>query len=388
MKNTFLKLVETCARLVVPSGHQRKASIERFPERLLIAKAAGLGDGVLVRALLVSLKLKHPSLELGLLVCPPTREILSCGIDARVHFFDPQHAGAASILRTVCEIRQRRYDAALDFEQGTVLSPALAMAARIPIRIGGYLAGATSARAALLTHSVEFRETDSMLASFLRLTRVLDPEMVVADDHLAVPCEVAARRRADEILERDTQRGHGHLVVFHLGPLGWGEYRRWPIERFVELADRMRAADSRLVIILTGTRSEGCLGQEFSVKYIGTTLNLCGQCSVEETAALLERCDLVVSSDTGVMHLGAAMGTPTVGLFGPNTPRHWAPFGPRARHVYPTKLPCSPCINNYRNIRPRECSYSVRSRCMIDIEVADVLAAASRVVHDEWLGTC
>jgi lipopolysaccharide heptosyltransferase II len=91
-----------------------------------------------------------------------------------------------------------------------------------------------------------------------------------------------------------------------------------------------------------------------------------------------------VSNDTGIMHLGAAIGVPTVGLFGPNTPRHWAPIGRRATYVYDTTVSCSPCIDNYRNRLPLACTNIVKSRCMYDISVASVLAAIKQVT-DDWM---
>ena len=86
------------------------------------------------------------------------------------------------------------------------------------------------------------------------------------------------------------------------------------------------------------------------------------------------------------MHLAAAMGTPTVGLFGPNSPRYWAPIGPRATFVYDTKVACSPCLNLYANRWPLECANPEKSRCMLDIGVDSVLNAARRVITDAWLG--
>ena len=100
---------------------------------------------------------------------------------------------------------------------------------------------------------------------------------------------------------------------------------------------------------------------------------------------MLRRCGLLVSNDTGIMHLGAAIGVPTVGLFGPNTPRHWAPIGPRATYVYDTAAPCSPCINNYINRMPSVCVNAEKSRCMKDISVASVLTAVTRVVAPDWI---
>ncbi|MGH7931553.1 MAG: glycosyltransferase family 9 protein, partial [Candidatus Binataceae bacterium] len=96
-------------------------------------------------------------------------------------------------------------------------------------------------------------------------------------------------------------------------------------------------------------------------------------------------CSLLVSNDTGIMHLGAALGTPTVGLFGPNSPRYWAPLGPRATYVYDTRLPCSPCLNLYADRWPLNCTHPEKGRCMLDITVDSVMMAAKRVILGNWL---
>jgi ADP-heptose:LPS heptosyltransferase len=163
------------------------------------------------------------------------------------------------------------------------------------------------------------------------------------------------------------------------------DFRRWQIERFVRLAEELRGRIPRLRVLLTGTETEKELIERFAREYSGQCIDASSLCSIERTIGVLGRCDLLVSNDTGIMHLGAAMGLPTVGLFGPNTPRHWAPIGPRSTYVYDTDVPCSPCIDNYRNRLPTACANAVKSRCMYDISVDSVLAAVTRVVAHDWM---
>jgi heptosyltransferase-2 len=163
-------------------------------------------------------------------------------------------------------------------------------------------------------------------------------------------------------------------------------FRSWTVFRFLALAERLRARCPVLSIILTGCGKERRLAEEFATGYSGTAVIACDLGPLERTAALLRRCDLLVSNDTGVMHLGAAMGTPTVGLFGPNTPRHWQPTGPRATYVYATKEICSPCIDNYHGAAPSKCVNQQQGRCMLDIEVDAVLDAIERVAADKFSG--
>jgi heptosyltransferase-2 len=176
------------------------------------------------------------------------------------------------------------------------------------------------------------------------------------------------------------------MVALHLGSANNTTFRRWPVSRFIELATRIQTYVPHLLVVLTGTPAERSLVEEFAGGFRGRCADATGLGSVHATALLLERCDLLVSNDTGVMHFGAALGTPTVGLFGPSTPAHWGPFGIRATNVFQTRVTCSPCMNSFRGVYPLACSNPEYQRCMLDIEPAHVIEAARRVVTDNWLG--
>ncbi len=139
-----------------------------------------------------------------------------------------------------------------------------------------------------------------------------------------------------------------------------------------------------MTILLTGRGEEREIIEEFSQSYSGYSIDVAGFTSISEVAAMLQRCDLLVANDCGIMHLGAAMGTPTVGLFGPNTPIQWAPRGPRVSFVYPHDIRCSPCIRNYRGPAPSSCANPVQQQCLLAISVDEVLKAA-RQVTEQWL---
>jgi ADP-heptose:LPS heptosyltransferase len=134
-----------------------------------------------------------------------------------------------------------------------------------------------------------------------------------------------------------------------------------------------------MTVLLTGRGEESGLIGEFSRSYAGRSIDVSGFESVSEIAAILRRCDLVISNDSGIMHLGAAMGAPTVGLFGPSTPQQWAPRGPRASFVCARGIPCSPCMRVYRGPAPTACANPIQLQCLLAIDVDEVLQAVQRV---------
>jgi heptosyltransferase-2 len=222
-----------------------------------------------------------------------------------------------------------------------------------------------------------------MWQSFVHLAQMIDPGLSDSVTPVPLNCGEEAEAWALDWLGRHVRRQPA--IALHLGSQDL-EFRRWPLDRFVQFAERIRSLELEPSIVLTGTAPERPLIRAFIDQYSGHAVDASESGSLAKTAALLRRCNLLVSNDTGIMHLAAAMGTPTVGLFGPNSPRYWAPIGSRATYVYQTKVACSPCLNLYANRWPLECANPVKSRCMLDIEVDSVLNAARRVITSPWLG--
>jgi ADP-heptose:LPS heptosyltransferase len=214
----------------------------------------------------------------------------------------------------------------------------------------------------------------------------IDRDFPTTAPRLSLPSDATVTGGVDQWLRQQGATAQTRVVALHLGCADHADYKRWPVSRFIELADRIRTCVPSLLVILTGTPTERSLIDEFSGGFRGHCADATVLGSVHATALVLERCALLVSNDTGVMHLGAALGTPTVGLFGATNPAHWAPVGTRATYVYPTRVSCSPCLDSYRGVNPLACRNLEYQRCMLDIEPAHVIEAARRVVTDGWLG--
>jgi heptosyltransferase-1 len=131
--------------------------------------------------------------------------------------------------------------------------------------------------------------------------------------------------------------------------------KRWPVEYFTELV-RLLAKnfpDARFAIL--GDGKDKSLGEIISRAAPERCLNLCGQTSLPEMVEWLRLCDLLVTNDTGPMHVAAALGRPLVALFGPTDPRRTGPYG-HLENVLRIDLPCSPCLKSRcRYKKPFEC---------------------------------
>jgi heptosyltransferase-2 len=350
--------------------------------RFLIVKVNGMGDAVMIRSIIEHLRRRRPEIEIGVLVGRATSEVMSSGADFRVHEFGGFKALFA-LLRMLLAIRGCRYHAILNFEQDFPRLNLALMSVGAPVRLGFAPAGDPS-KTAFLTRWMRFQPEHSMWQSFLALAQLIEPQISDVLSTLPLRCSAQAEASVADWWT-SSLAGRRPVVAIHPGSY-YMEYKRWPLERFIQLAELLRVEAPDLAIVLTGTPPERPLIREFIARYSGFAVDASVLGSVDKVAPVLRRCDLLVSNDTGVMHLGAAMATPTVGLFGPVSPTQWGPVGPRVATVYQTSVPCSPCVNTYAGVRPLECFNPDKTRCMRDIEVSSVVSAARSVIAGNWLG--
>ncbi len=145
------------------------------------------------------------------------------------------------------------------------------------------------------------------------------------------------------------------LIVVHPGSGDHFPGRRWSPQRFGQLAKRLaRSTGAR--VVLTGLDAEAELIREV-LQALGSTasLNLCGQLETRALVALLAEADLLLTNDTGPLHLADALGTRSVALYGPNTPHRYGPRTVGSRAVF-ADLPCSPCLDD-RSMKRSSCRH-------------------------------
>lgn len=125
----------------------------------------------------------------------------------------------------------------------------------------------------------------------------------------------------------------------------FGEAKRWPTERFIRTVELLRKEknDSEIEIIIVGSPAEQELGESIAEAIDHPRENLAGKTTIGELIEHLQTCHIVVSNDTGTMHLAAALGIPTVAIFGSTSPELTSPIGSIHR-VIREKVECSPCF--------------------------------------------
>ncbi|MHB8620690.1 MAG: glycosyltransferase family 9 protein [Chloroflexota bacterium] len=147
----------------------------------------------------------------------------------------------------------------------------------------------------------------------------------------------AARDRATALLPE------GKWIAMHPGGGTYSLARRWMPGGFGAVADELAERWGASVVLL-GTDVDRAAADRFLAGANCRVLDLVGRCDIQQTGAVLERCELLVSNDSGVVHMAAAVGTPVVAVFGPSNARAWGPYPPERHRVVRTSLPCSPCF--------------------------------------------
>jgi heptosyltransferase-2 len=280
--------------------------------------------------------------------------------------------GLRSFFRQVRAWRKGRFDLAVlltnSFESALV-----AALARIPMRIG-YTA---DRRAGLLTHPIdlpEWRSTKHEIFYYLKIIAGLEwiftRQQTFLDVQPDASLEVSEVRKdeARYLLKRQGVAEDRPLIALCPGSIN-SRAKRWPAESFAVLADR--CVDTlQAQILLVGSKEELEVSRQVADRMHNKPIVLTGQTHIAEVVAVLSITDLLITNDTGPAHIAAALGRPTLVIFGPTNPLTTRPFSPFAEIIrHPPD--CAPCML-------RDCP--IDHRCMTAITPDDVFARAREML--------
>lgn len=262
-------------------------------------------------------------------------------------------------FREYLRLRSRRFDLAILFPN-SFESALMALTAAIPHRIGYR----RDFRSLLLTRSIDSGDRHRLhrIDYYMRLLTLLGLE----EGERIFPFHISGEeeKAAENLLAEQGISPDEPMAGIHFGA-AFGTAKAWPPERYAELCDRL-ADRLRLRVAVFGGPGELPLLSRFLGSLRSKPAIWVGKTPLKVLAALIRRCGLFVSHDTGPLHLAYALGTPTVTLFGPTHPSVSEPQGEHHVSIYKA-VECSPCWK-------RHCP--IDHRCMMRITVEEVLAAA------------
>ncbi len=353
--------------------------------RILLVKLWGAGSLQLLTAAARVLRERHPAAELTLLTLENNAGFAG-GFRAfdRIETLRVGDAGwwrlALRIGSLVARLRRARYDEVYDFEFFTRFS-ALISATSGAVRTHGFHSPSVW-RGGFHDRTIPFNRYWHVAQNFAALAGASVEREVEAGD--LAPFRVD-RAETSSVEARLIEAGWScarPLAVLNPNAGSLSLERRWPAPRFAELASRLARAGFTPVLVGNGeehpyTRAIAEEARALSGAGASAILDLSGRLTPGELCALFPRAALVVSNDSGPMHLAAALGAPTLGLFGPETPVMYRPLGARARALWRPPI-CSPCINVHDNKRAT-CIHG-RPECLMNLSVDEVEREALALV--------
>lgn len=336
----------------------------REPVTILFIKFWGIGSLILSEPALRRLRSVYPNARIDFLTLAANQELFELVpvVDRIVTIPFRSHWGFVSrSLRLAVALRRTRYDLVIDAE---FFSSASTLIGRLcgGRHLIGYCQPGREGRS-LLDRSVPFSEKGHAADQFLSLVREAEDGFSVAGS----PLESRPRLAAGPVARRAVRPPYA-VVNINASPLAFE--RRWPRDRFEELG-RALLDETNLGIALIGSSAETeyvrplarSLGRKERVH------DLSGKLSLVQLARLLQQAQVLISNDSGPIHMAAALGVPVVGFYGPETPGRYGPLVDK-KLVFYENLWCSPCMS-VDNAKTVHCIN--QRRCMRQIEVQLVI---------------
>jgi len=336
---------------------------------ILIRGTNWIGDVIMTLPAVASIRKTMPEATITVLAKPWVADIyrLSPHVDEVITFQRPgRHDGLGGLLKLAAELKEKKFDGTI-LLQNAIQAAIITLTARIPVRAGYNSDG----RGLLLTHAVQrtgaIRKVHQ-IDYYLEMLKALGFQSAGHD--VTLPVRKDDRARAEEILfGYGVEKGE---TVIGMAPgAAYGPAKMWLPDRFAALADRLIDRHNAPVLLF-GSAGDRAQTDRIEGQAKGKLINLAGATDLMGAVALIARCNLFISNDSGLMHLAGALGVPLVAIFGSTNPATTSPVGEKSVIVH-KNVSCSPCLK-------KTCPTDFR--CMKLIEVDDVYEEAKRLLQD------
>ena len=315
------------------------------PKNIVVRMPNWLGDAVMASPILQLLKESYPNSKLSLYGKAPVISLFQSDpfVSSRL-ILNPSDSTKSQVQK----LKDQKFDLGI-LLTNSFSSAWLFFKSKIPTRIGF----SKDMRGWMLTHSLRYPkdkakmhhvELYQMLLSKMSISKSLSPKLYVTGKEKSSASDFLSSYKSPLI-------GVNASAAF-------GSSKCWPKERFRELSMELTEQGAHLIFFGDESAKEK---NDWIISGIKNCTNLAGETSIRTLMALIEKCDLFLTNDSGPMHIACALNTPVVALFGSTSPEATGPYG-RALYIK-KEVPCSPCFK-------RECP--IDFRCMRSIETHEV----------------
>ena len=362
----FLSLVKRANH--VPEGFNR-GKAKGGMNSILVIKVGAIGDTLLLAPVLKAIKDAHPKTSLTVIGSKNNYEVLS-----RYSFIDSLKILEVSkvikepsyFFRFMKDVNSREYDIVMDFESWPRLSAIVAFFVKTGHKIGFKTKGQFKHIVfdAVVPHDPNRHEIEN----YISLADAIG--VSVSDYKIEFPITDSENIFVEDLLEKE---GIGNLILFHPWSSGYKGYlKEWGAENFARLAGLL--AKDGYTIGITGTKDNQAAAEYIINAYPEKVVSFCGRFTLGQTAYLITKSRALITINTGIMHLGAALNHPMIALHGPAGVVRWGPMGSSNAYNIESDFACAPCLNLGSEYKCRN------GGCMRAIKVEAVLKKVHEIL--------
>ena len=327
--------------------------------KVLILKPSSLGDIIHAIPVLRLIKIQRPDWEVHWWIAKHFAPVLEMDSDiSALHYFDRQAWGSFRGIRLslnrIRRMQRERFDVVIDL-QGLARSALHGWALQ-----GGYMLGLDQKREGASLFYDEAIERPNQKTHAVDWCRSMLPKLGLQSEG---SFEWLPERTwiSKKLSEMGFDPGRRWIA---LCPGARWRSKQWSLESFTTLVNKFNSKNIRFAVI--GGMEDRVMGKHLGE--LDRVIDLTGRTTLCEMVEWLRVCSVVVTNDTGPMHVAAALNTPVVALFGPTDPRLTGPYGVKAKIFHHRELPCVPCFR-------RSCTHSHDRECLMSITPDEVVAA-------------
>ncbi len=342
--------------------------IKTYSPKILIRSANWIGDAVMSTPTIRAIRRNFPGSHISILAKPWVAPLYKNNPDIdEILIYDAgkRHKGGIGKFRLASDLKSHSFDLAI-LLQNAFEAALITCLAKIPNRLGYD----TDARRLLLTHPIRLdpaRKKMHQIDYYLGImegaglkTFGREQTLILSEDE---------KQAAETILKSQAFSTNDIIVGINPGA-AYGTAKRWFPERYAQLCQRLMNQFNCKFILLGSREDQGVA--DFIEQQIGrNTANLCGQTSLRDAFALIGKCRLFITNDSGLMHASAALNVPQIAIFGSTNHITTAPSSPDS-HIIRVPTPCAPCL------KP-DCPTD--HRCMDAISVDMVYSLAKKLMN-------
>ncbi|MBL0065242.1 MAG: glycosyltransferase family 9 protein [Bacteroidetes bacterium] len=356
-------------------------SLDKIPGKIVVCKFLGMGSIIQATPLLQTLRKSFPNSKIYFVTAKANATLLT-SIDAVDETWTVDDHGLVSLFKSSWSLLRKLWNAKpdlyIDLETYSYYSTAIATMSCARNRFGFYRAE-RNIRMGVYTHMMFFNARAPIAQSYLQMARLIGCREIVND---LFPFSVKDSEKTSfrKKLETQTGKSLSTYIVINPNASDLRIERRWPGENVISLISGIRKRFPEFSIILIGAKNEkpwvDSIYTSLSPDVKENVYNTAGEFTLPELFALLNEARLIITNDTGPMHISFSLRKPTICLFGPASPTQYGQ-NPNAYGIY-KNLYCSPCVHDF--LTP-PCKGD--NQCMKLITVKEVAELCEKVLGNE-----